>query len=120
MTLQPPAPISDSVVSSTPPDNTRFTFLMEGTDPGAAREDLAEAVGMLVERPALAAALAAATQRFETDPEGAFAEQQRLLKRKLAFESRLGQMAGKRALSSAQELNGPGGSGEVPDGSETD
>ncbi len=113
-------PISDPVGSSTPPDNTRFTFLMEGTDPGAAKEDLAEAVGMLVERPALAAALAAATQRFETDPEGAFAEQQRLLKRKLAFESRLGQMAGKRAPSGAQESNGPGGSSEGPDGSETD
>ncbi|WP_336986558.1 DNA primase [Altererythrobacter aquiaggeris] len=114
------APISDPVGPSTPPDNTRFTFLMEGTDPGAARDDLAEAVGMLVERPALAAALAAATQRFETDPEGAFAEQQRLLKRKLAFESRLGQMAGKRALLGAQESNSPEGPDSRPEGSETD
>jgi DNA primase len=55
--------------------------------------DLTEALGLLVERPAIEAALAAATRRFDTDPEGAFEEQQRLLKRKLAFEQRLLQMA---------------------------
>ncbi len=85
-----------------PPDNTRFAFLGGGIDPTAARDDLSEAVSLLVERPALEAALAAATARFETDPEGAFAEQQRLLKRKLEFESRLGQMATKRAARAAK------------------
>jgi len=96
-------PISapDSLVP--PPDNARFSFLMEGSDPQAAREDLAEAVSLLVERPALEAAIAAATARFDTDPEGAFEEQQMLRKRKLAFESRLGQMARKRAAFAAQK-----------------
>jgi DNA primase len=91
-----------------PPDNTRFSFLMEGTDPQDAREDLAEAVALLVERPALEAAIAEATARFEADPEGAFAEQQRLRKRKLEIEVRLGQMARKRAAGPALELDGTG------------
>ncbi len=68
----------------------------EATDAATAREDLAEAIELLVEGPALDKALAAATERFEHDPEGAFAEQQRLLKRKLAFDARLGQMATRR------------------------
>ena len=79
------------------PDNTRFTFLVKDSDPDEAREDLAEAVALLVERPGLDAAIKAATARFATDPEGAFAEQQRLRKRKLEIESRLGHMARKRA-----------------------
>lgn len=79
------------------PDETRFSFLREGIDPQAAMSDLAEAVSLLVERPALEAALSAATERFETDPEGAFAEQQRLLKRKLEFERRFRQMGSERA-----------------------
>lgn len=91
-----------------PPDNTRFSFLLEGTDPQDAREDLAEAVALLVERPALEAAIAEATARFEADPEGAFAEQQRLRKRKLEIEVRLGQMARKRAAGPALELDGTG------------
>jgi DNA primase len=80
-----------------PADNSHYSFLVEGTDPQVAREDLAEAVALLVERPALEAAIAAATARFDSDPEGAFAEQQRLRERKLEIESRLGQMARKRA-----------------------
>ncbi|WP_435417682.1 DNA primase [Parerythrobacter aurantius] len=91
------SPISGDTGPSAAPDKSRFAFLSEATDPEAAREDLAEAVSLLVERPALEAALAAATARFEIDPEGAFAEQQRLLKRKLEFEARLGQMAQLRA-----------------------
>ena len=51
----------------------------------------------------LEAAIVEATARFETDPEGAFAEQQRLLKRKLDFERRLGQMASNRAARAAQK-----------------
>ena len=59
----------------------------------ASVEQLAEVVAMLVERPVLEAALQAATARFDADPDGAFAEQQRLLKRKLEFDTRLRQMA---------------------------
>lgn len=90
-------PISAPGTLKPPPDSVCFSFLTEGTDPRVAREDLAEAVALLVERPAIDAAIAAATDRFETDPEGAFAEQQRLRQRKLEIESRLGQMARKRA-----------------------
>ncbi len=95
------APISRATILTPPTDSSRFSFLVEGTDPQTAREDLAEAVALLVERPALERAIAAATARFETDPEGAFAEQQRLRQRKLEIESRLGQMARKRAGSAA-------------------
>jgi DNA primase len=94
-------PISAGEAIAPPPDNTRFTFLVEGSDPDAAREDLAEAVALLVERPALEAAIVEATGRFDTDPEGAFAEQQRLRERKLEIESRLGHMARKRAAGTA-------------------
>jgi len=97
-------PISPFGSFAAPPDSTRFAFLLEGTDPKAAREELAEAVALLVERPALEAALADATARFEQtfEPE-AFEEQQRLLKRKLEFERRLGQMASKRAAAQAPD-----------------
>ena len=105
------SPILDAEAIVAAPDETRFSFLREGIDPKAARDDLAEAVSLLVERPALEAALTAATARFETDPEGAFAEQQRLLKRKLEFERRLGQMVSNRAARAAQsdsERQAPG------------
>jgi DNA primase len=98
-------PISALETFAAPPDNARFSFLVEGADPQAASEDLAEAVALLVERPALEAAIAEATARFEEDPEGAFAEQQRLRKRKLEIEVRLGQMARKRAAGPAMEDN---------------
>ena len=98
-------PISADILKP-PPDSACFSFLVEGTDPGTAREDLAEAVALLVERPAIEAAIAAATARFETDPDGAFIEQQRLRQRKLAIESRLGQMARKRAASAAFDEHG--------------
>lgn len=100
-------PISGDGILPPPPDNTRFSFLMEGADPVDAREELAEAVSLLVERPALEAAILAATKRFESDPEGAFTEQQRLRKRKLEIESRLGQMARKRAAQAANEDSSP-------------
>jgi DNA primase len=98
-------PIFAAKAPTAPPDSARFSFLVEGTDPQAAREDLAEAVALLIERPALEAAIAEATARFESDPEGAFAEQQRLRKRKLEIEVRLGQMARKRAAGPAFEDN---------------
>lgn len=76
----------------------RFGFLANAIPPEQARAELAQAIGLLVERPALEAALAAATKRFESDlSEGAYAEQQRLLKRKLEFDARLRQMASARA-----------------------
>jgi DNA primase len=106
-------PISAPGTLPQPPDGTPFSFLMEGFDPQAAREDLAEAVALLVERPALDAAIAAATARFDSDPEGAFAEQQRLRKRKLEFESRLGQMARKRAALAADDTMETAGGGET-------
>jgi DNA primase len=78
----------------------RFGFLTENAAPEAARADLAQAIALLVERPALDAALAEATARFERDlSEGAYAEQQRLLKRKLEFDSRLRQMASARSAA---------------------
>lgn len=76
----------------------RFGFLADAIPPEQARSELAQAIGLMVERPALEAALAAATKRFESDlSEGAYAEQQRLLKRKLEFDARLRQMASARA-----------------------
>lgn len=79
----------------------RFGFLGEGTEPDLAAMELDRAVGLLVERPELESALADATGRFEyalSDDEyaRAWAEQQRLLKRKLEFDTRLRQMAGAR------------------------
>ena len=95
------APISATGLLAPPPDSTRYSFLVEGTDPDTVREDLAEAMALLVEWPALDAAIAAATARFDSDPEGALAEQQRLGKRKLELQGRLGQMARKRAAAAA-------------------
>ncbi|MEL1250359.1 DNA primase [Aurantiacibacter gilvus] len=108
--LEPSAnsPISAADNLPPPPDKARFSFLMEGSDPDDAREDLAEAVALLVERPALEAAIAAATRRFDIDPDGAFAEQQRLRKRKLEIDSRLGQMARKRAAQSQEGAEAQG------------
>ena len=72
-------------------------FLVDDVAVDQAREGLAQAVGLLIERPALEAALAEATRRFERDvSDGAYAEQQRLLKRKLEFDARLRQMASAR------------------------
>jgi DNA primase len=96
-------PISGAGTQAPPPGSTCYSFLMEGHDPDDAREDLAEAVTLLVERPALDAAIAAATARFAEDPETAFAEQQRLRKRKLEIESRLGHLARKRAAPAVLE-----------------
>jgi len=72
-----------------PSADIRYAFLEEGTDPDAACEELAEAVSLLVERPALEAALAATIARFESDPEGSFAEQTRLRAQLMATEERL-------------------------------
>jgi len=103
--LEPGAnsPISADTGQPAPPDNARFIFLREDTDPAIAREVLAEAIALLVERPALDAALAQATARFATDPEGAIAEQARLRERKLEIQRRLGHMASRRAADATLE-----------------
>ncbi|WP_156839408.1 DNA primase [Novosphingobium aquimarinum] len=76
----------------------RFGFLDPDADPAQAAQDLSRALELLVERPVLEAALADATERFESDlSEEAFEEQQRLLKRKLEFDRRLRHMATRNA-----------------------
>jgi DNA primase len=76
----------------------RFAFLAPDAEAPIAADELAQAVALLIERPALDAALDAATKRLERElSDGAFAEQQRLLKRKLEFDARLRQMATARA-----------------------
>ena len=95
------SPISHGQGTGTPPDNTRFVFLKDTADPATARVILSEAIALLVERPALEAALNAAMARFATDPEGAYAEQQRLSERKLEIQRRLGQMASRGAADTA-------------------
>lgn len=90
-TLDSSAPSAICVVQGqpAPPADIRYAFLDEGNDPGAACEELAEAVSLLVERPALEAALAATIARFDSDPEGSFAEQTRLRAQLIAVEERL-------------------------------
>ena len=92
-------PISGPIGLPAHPDRNHYAFLHEGTSPDHAREDLAEAVSLLVERPALEAALAAATLRFEHDPEGSIAEQARLRERLLALDARLKRFGRKRAAT---------------------
>ena len=74
----------------------RFGFL-DGKGPDAA-EELAEAVELLTGLPAVEAALAEATRRHEAEfSDETFAEQQRLLQRRLALLARLGQVGRTRA-----------------------
>jgi DNA primase len=79
----------------------RFGFLQADAQASQAAVELTQAVQLLVERPALEAALARATARLESDlSDEAFAEQQRLRERKLEFDNRLRQMATRHAASS--------------------
>jgi DNA primase len=81
----------------------RFGFLGNGASPESASQELSQAVELLIQRPALERALAEATTRLEQElSDEAYAEQQRLLKRKLEFERRLVQMAGSRAAASTK------------------
>ncbi|MET0258717.1 MAG: toprim domain-containing protein, partial [Methylobacterium sp.] len=82
----------------------RFAFLTDDADHVTASDELADAIAMVVERPALKAAKDAAMARFATDPEGATAELKRLRDRELAFEQRLRQRASARA-GNDNELN---------------
>lgn len=85
-----------------PPDTQRYAFLRDGTDPGDAREELAEAVALLVEKPALRAAITAATARFGEDPEGSIAEQTRLRQRLSELDERLMHFGRKKAANAAE------------------
>ena len=76
----------------------RLPFLDAGQDADLAVGALREAIHLLAEAPALEAALAAALQRYEADLcDEARLEHERLRKRKLEFDSRLGQMAGRNS-----------------------
>lgn len=81
-----------------------FPFVEASADPGTAADALAVAIAILVEEPALDAAIEEATARLD------FEEQQRLLKRKLEFNARLRQMASAR--NAAPTGSGPGNMAE--------
>ncbi|MEM7778831.1 MAG: hypothetical protein AAF697_00400 [Pseudomonadota bacterium] len=81
--------ISEVQGSPAPPEDQRYAFLREGTPPGEARKELAEAVSLLAQKPALEAAMAATIARFDEDPEGSFAEQARLREQLTSVEHRL-------------------------------
>ena len=68
-----------------------YPFVSPAAEAAEAAESLAAAISMLVEEPALDAAIQAATERLDFD------EQQRLVKRKLELNARLRQMASARA-----------------------
>lgn len=99
---RPPNAISAEQGYPAPPDDIRYAFLREGTPTGEAREELAEAVSLLVEKPALEAAMAATIARFDDDPEGSFAEQARLRQQLMTVEERLKAFGRKKAGSSAE------------------
>ncbi|QFT77804.1 DNA primase [Erythrobacter sp. THAF29] len=82
-----------------PPVDNRYAFLREGTPPGEAREELAEAVSLLAHKPALEAAMAATIARFDEDPEGSFAEQARLRQQLMTVDERLKAFGRKKAGS---------------------
>ncbi|MBB3860447.1 DNA primase [Novosphingobium hassiacum] len=74
----------------------RFGFLAGSSE--QATDELAEAVSLLVELPAVEEALATATQRHETEfSDDSYAEQQRLRKRRVDLFGRLEQMNRARA-----------------------
>ena len=103
------APISAEGLLAPPQGTMCFSFLAEEHEPSEAHEDLAEAVTLLVEQPALDAAIDEATARFALNPEAAFAEQQRLRERKLEIAARLGQLARARAARDAAGYDEAGG-----------
>jgi DNA primase len=94
--------ICDNSSQPAPPADIRYAFLDEGTSTGDACEELAEAVSLLVERPALEAALAATIARFDGDPEGSFAEQTRLRAQLMTVDERLKAFGRKKAAPVAR------------------
>lgn len=104
---RPPSAIWGGLGQPAPPADSPFAFLREGTEAGDACEELAEAVSLLVERPALEAALAATIARFESDPEGSLAEQARLRSQLAAVNERLKQFGRRKAAMPASEGETP-------------
>ncbi|HAU22491.1 MAG TPA: DNA primase [Erythrobacter sp.] len=86
-----------------PPDKNRYAFLRDGTSPVDARAELAEAVSLLVEKPALESAMKAATARFDEDPEGSFAEQAQLRERLATLNDRLKSFGRRKAANTAEQ-----------------
>ncbi len=93
--------ISEAQGLPAPPDDSRYAFLREGTTPSDASEELAEAVSLLVERPALDAALLATIARFDEDPEGSMAEQARLRQSQTLLNDRLKAFGRRKAAQAA-------------------
>jgi DNA primase len=106
-----PSAIWEEQGQPAPPADSPFAFLREGTEAGDACEELAEAVSLLVERPALEAALAATIARFESDPEGSFAEQARLRSQLAAVNERLKHFGRRKAAMAANEVETPRNAG---------
>ena len=102
-----PSAIWSQTGQPAPPADSPFAFLREGTEAGDACEELAEAVTLLVERPALEAALAATIARFENDPEGSFAEQARLRLQLAAVNERLKHFGRRKAAMAATDSETP-------------
>ncbi len=94
---QPTNAISHRQGYPAPPEDQRYAFLREGTSPGEAREELAEAVSLLAQKPALETAMAATIARFDEDPEGSFAEQARLRAQLTEVDERLKAFGRKKA-----------------------
>ena len=86
-----------------PPEYRKYAFLRDGTPPGEAREELAEAVSLLALKPALETAMAATIARFDEDPEGSFAEQARLRQQLTTVDERLKAFGRRKAGSSAEQ-----------------
>jgi len=95
--LAPPAPRDYA--------NLPYPFLARDIDPGEGAATLAEAIRLLVDRPALETAMRATADRFDLDPEGAIAEQDRLRKTKLASQQDLMQRATARSGAPDEETN---------------
>lgn len=95
--------ISEQQGYPAPPEDRRYAFLRKGTSPGDAREELAEAVSLLVQKPALEAAMAATIARFDDDPEGSFAEQARLRQQLTTVEERLKAFGRRKAGDPARQ-----------------
>ncbi len=95
--------ISEQQGIPAPPEDRSYAFLREGTPPGEAREELAEAVSLLALKPALESAMAATIARFDEDPEGCFAEQARLRQQLATVDERLKAFGRRKAANSTEE-----------------
>lgn len=94
--------ISPTAGHIAPADTHAYAFLRESTPPAEARDQLAEAVSLLAQKPALEAAMAATIATFDEDPEGSFAEQERLRTQLHSVDERL-KAFGRRKAGLAEE-----------------